>query len=364
LQRINIHEVAKRAKVSIATVSRAINGKPKVSNTVIRRVWRVIEEIGYYPNTHARTLVQGHSRTFGLMVSSTIARFYPEVLQGFADLGAEYNYDILLSPIPKDANRFGLVVRRLMERRVGGVAILSFAREKSLATIFERSNVPVIEIVTESSKASASTIKIDYEHGIRQAVQHLAALGHLRIAFIAGPANSKIASARKHAFRKCMREIALPSKLILEGDHTLESGITAMSTLARLTPRPSAVICSHDLTAVGVMRAARDLNIDIPKHLSVVGLDDIDAAQFTTPALTTVRTSQFEIANAAFHALLNATPTDGSSSSHDPFTIKTNLVLRDSTAIASCRIAATIGVTVRGSSTIASMTNKDFSNVV
>src|SRR5205085_11969312 len=109
----------------------------------------------------------------------------------------------------------------------------------------------------------------------------------LLIAFVGGSLHSKAAMAQKRAFRKCMREIALPSKLLLEGDDTLEAGIKVMSTLASLTHRPSAVICSNDMTAIGEIRAALDLHINVPRDLSVVGFDDIDVAQFTSPALTT-----------------------------------------------------------------------------
>jgi len=364
LQPINIHEVAKRAKVSIATVSRAVNGKPKVSKAVSRRVWRVIEEIGYYPNTHARTLAQGRSRIFGLMVSGTVIRFFPEILNRFADLGVEHNHEILLSPIPEDSGRLDLVARGLIERRVDGVAILTFKQEKSLIKIFGRSNVHVFAIDAEPSIPSLSTVEIDCENGMREAVQHLAALGHGRIAFIDGPLHSRTSKARKDAFRKCMKEIALSSKLILEGDHTVEAGAKAISTLSSLAHAASAVICSNDMTAIGVIRAAWDLHVNIPKDLSLVGFDDIDVAQFTTPALTTVRISQTEIANAAFRALLNATATESSLSSPEQSTIKSSLVLRASTAIAPCRLTTNVETSLRATSTIDSSTNKEISNFV
>jgi DNA-binding LacI/PurR family transcriptional regulator len=364
LQRINIHEVAKRAKVSIATVSRAINGKHKVSKTVARRVWRVIEEIGYCPNTHARTLKQGRSRIFGLMVSGTIVRFFPQILDRFTDLGVEHKHDILLSLIPEDSDRHELVARGLIGRCVDGVAILTFRQEKSLIKIFERSNVHVFAIDAKSSIPLLSTVQIDCEHGMREAVQHLASLGHLRIAFVEGSPHSRTSKGRKDAFRKCMKEIVLSSKLVLEGDHTVEAGVKALSTLCRLTHPPSAIICSNDITAIGVLRAAQDLHVNIPKDISVVGFDDIDAAQFTTPALTTVRISQIDIANAAFDALLNASANKSSAPSHERSVIKTNLVLRASTAIAACRLSATDAAPVRALSVIDPATNKEFLNVV
>ncbi len=119
-------------------------------------------------------------------------------------------------------------------------------------------------------------------HGVRQAVQYLAALGHVRIALITGPASLRTAVARKIAFQKCMKEIGLeiPPQLLVEGDHTLEAGMKALFGLAALPDQPSAVLCSNDMTAIGVMRGASELGLNVPRDLSVVGFDDIQIAQF------------------------------------------------------------------------------------
>jgi LacI family transcriptional regulator len=333
---MSLAEIAKRANVSIATVSRTINGIPSVRPAVARRVQKVVEELGYYPNTHARALVSGQSRIFGLLVSEITNPFFPEIVQTFEDLGFQHNYEIIMSSTVKPSSRLDLAARRMLERRVEGVAILTFGREDSLIEIFRRRNVPAVVIDVDSPWALLKTIRIDYEHGIRQAVQHLAALGHVRIAFITGPIFLKTAIARKLAFQKCMTEIGLEvsPRLLVEGDHTMEAGMRGMAALAALAERPSAVICSNDVTAIGVMRHAFELGLGIPGDLSVVGFDDIHLAQYMTPPLTTVRMSRSEIASLAFEALLNLVKVQGSESSGDAYEIKTNLVLRGSTALA------------------------------
>ena len=170
----------------------------------------------------------------------------------------------------------------------------------------------------------------------RQAVQHLAALGHLRIAFVSGPEHLKTVVQRKAAFLECMREIGLPTspQLLIDGDHTMAAGMTAISALAALPDRPSAVVCSNDLTAIGLMRQAFELALEIPRDLSVVGFDDIRPAQFMIPPLTTIQLSQIEIADLAFRALLDSAEAPCNRSSCYEYTIKTNLVLRRSTALA------------------------------
>jgi len=152
------------------------------------------------------------------------------------------------------------------------------------------------------------SLRIDYQHGMRQAVQLLAALGHVRIAFISGPVRQRTAAIRRAAFQECMTEIGLRTipELLFAGDQTMEGGVKAMSALGALPDRPSAVICSNDLTAIGVMRQAFDLSVDVPRDLSVIGFEDIRMAQFTIPALTAVEISQTVIAETAFRALLQS----------------------------------------------------------
>jgi len=337
---MTVQEIAKRAKVSTATVSRTINRIPTVDPILARRVWNVIEQVGYYPNTHARTLVSGRSRIFGLIVPEITNPFFPEIVQTFTELGVKHQYEVLLSFLPQDESLLEKAARQMIERRVDGVAILTFGREDALIDVFTRQNVPVFVVDMKSPEPLVKSVHIDYEHGIRQAVQHLAALGHLRIAFVSGPEHLKTVVQRKFAFLECMREIGLPTspQLLIEGDHTMAAGMTAISALAALPDRPSAVVCSNDLTAIGVMRQAFELALEIPRDLSVVGFDDIRLAQFMTPPLTTVQLSQVEIAEIAFRALLDSAEVTSDKSSCYKCTIKTNLVLRRSTALAPGRL--------------------------
>ena len=308
---MNVREIATLAKVSTATVSRTINRVPTVDPVLARRVWKVIEEVGYYPNTHARTLVRGRSRIFGLMVSEIISRFFPEMVQSFAELAVEHNYDTLLRPIPNDSRHIDIAARQMIERRVDGVAVLTFWPQERVINVFQRNHVPVFAIEGDSAGPYVRTLTIDYRHGIRQAVQHLAALGHSRIAFISGPANFRSAAERKIAFQESMNEISLSPQRIVDGDHTMEAGVKAMLEVMSLPDRPSAVLCSNDTTAIGVLRAAFDQGLRVPGDLSVVGFDDIRLSRFMSPPLTTVEISQTQIAHAAFQELLDSVEAPG-----------------------------------------------------
>jgi DNA-binding LacI/PurR family transcriptional regulator len=332
---MDIREIAKRAGVSTATVSRAINRVPSVNRQLAKRVWSVVDELGYYPNTQARALVSGRSRIFGLIVSEITNPFFPEIVQVFETIAVQHHYEILLTSTGNDPKRMESAVRRMIERRVEGVAIMTFGMEEVLLEDLKLRKVPLVFVDVGPQRPRVSNIRIDYLNGIRQAVQHLAALRHERIAFVTGPLRLKSALSREQAFVRSMGEIGLEADpaLIVEGDHTMEGGMAAFAQL--LPNRPTAVLCSNDMTAIGVMRKCHEAGITIPRDLSVVGFDDIRIAQFMLPPLTTVQMSQAELARIAFNALLAEVGRETPVPEGTEFVLKTNLVLRESTALMS-----------------------------
>ena len=332
---MDIRQIAKHARVSTATVSRVINRVPTVNAQLAKRVWSVIEELGYYPNTQARALVSGRSRIFGLIISEITNPFFPEIVQVFETIAVQRHYEILLTSTENDPKRMKSAVRRMIERRVEGVAILTFGMEEPLLEGLTVRNVPLVFVDVGPPGPRISNIRIDYQHGIRQAVQHLAALRHERIAFITGPLRLKSAATRRQAFLQSMQEIGIEPNmdLVIEGNHTMEGGMEAFSRLLAGRVRPTAVMCSNDMTAIGVMRRSHDAGISIPRELSVIGFDDIRLAQFVIPPLTTVQMSQAELARLAFNALMTDVEREVPIPSGSEYVLKTNLVLRESTSL-------------------------------
>ena len=250
------HSIAKRAKVSTATVSRTINRVPTVDPALAKRVMKVVEDMGYYPNTAARALVSGKSRIFGLIVSEITNPFFPEIVQAFEEIAVQNHYEILLTSTVHDPKRMELAVRRMIERRVDGVAILTFGMEDALISC-DSAKYPLVFVDVGPQAAGVTNIRVNYQQGIREAVNHVAKLGHKRIAFVAGPTNLKSAMARRGAFEEAMENgLAVDQELIVTGDHKVEGGIAALALLAGLK-RPTAILCSNDMTAVGVMRQKR-----------------------------------------------------------------------------------------------------------
>jgi LacI family transcriptional regulator len=293
-----------------------------------------IAELGYYPNRQARALVSGRSRVFGLIISEITNPFFPEIVQTFETLAVEKNYEILLTSTIHDPKRMELAVRRMIEARVDGVAILTFGMEDELLDHFRFRNVPLVFVDVGPKAPRVNNIRVDYVHGIRQAVQHLAAMKHQQIGFVSGPLKLRSAIARKEAFENSMREIGLQVRpeFIVQGDHRLEGGKQALQNLHELGELPTALLCSNDMTAIGVMRQAFELGISVPQQLSVIGFDDTRLADFMIPPLTTIQMSQTELARLAFEGLYQevqrATPLPNGTE----YTLKTQLILRSSTS--------------------------------
>ena len=330
---MDIRDVAKRAKVSTATVSRTVNNVATVDAQLAKRVWKAIEELGYYPNRQARALVSGRSRVFGLIVSEITNPFFPEIVQTFETLAVENHYEILLTSTIHDPKRMELAVRRMIEGRADGVAILTFGMEEELLEHLRFRNTPLVFVDVGPKAPRVSNIHVDYLDGIRQAVQHLAALRHERIGFVTGPLELRSAVARKEAFEKAMREIGLPVRpeFILQGDHRLEGGKAAVQMIWNLREKPTALLCSNDMTAIGVLREAFELGIQVPRDLSVIGFDDIRMAEFVTPPLTTIQMSQTELARLAFTALIEEVKRETPAPKGTELILKTKLILRRST---------------------------------
>jgi DNA-binding LacI/PurR family transcriptional regulator len=330
----DIRTVAERAKVSIATVSRTINGISTVNPELARRVWEAIEELNYYPNTQARSLVSGRSRIFGLVVSEITNPFFPELIQGFEDIAVAHGYEILVGSTNYDIKRMNQCIRRMLERKVEGVAVMTFGIEEPLLQQLSERNVPLALIDFHVQSPLASTLVVDYRQGIRQGVQHLAALGHRDIAFVSGPTQLQSARGRRTAFLESMEEVGIPAEQvrIVEGDHTLEGGMQAFQQLRESGDLPTAIMCSNDMTAIGVLRSAHKAALQVPDDLSIIGFDDIHLAQFTFPPLTTVLMSRAEIARGAFealHAHVERQPGQKDVKADRP--ISTQLVVRQST---------------------------------
>ena len=328
---MDIHAVAKRANVSIATVSRTINHVPTVNPKMAKRVWEAIRELDYFPNTQARALVSGRSRLLGLIVSEITNPFFPELIQGFEEIAVENGYEVLVSSTNYDPERMSVCIRRMIERKADGVAVMTFGIEEPLLAQLAERKIPLVFVDVGPDRPGISVLKVDYHFGIRQGVQHLAALGHRGIGFVTGPLRLHSAVSRLAAFEKTMQECGLEAApgWIVDGNHTMEGGMAAARKLLASGALPTAIMCSNDMSAIGVLHILHRNNLRVPDDISLIGFDDINLTEVMIPPLTSIEMSRADLARGAISALRahleNASP-------QREYPIGTHLVVRESTA--------------------------------
>jgi DNA-binding LacI/PurR family transcriptional regulator len=225
-------------------------------------------------------------------------------------------------------------IQRMLERKVDGVAVMTFGIETPLLDRLAARNVPLVFVDNCPKGSLFSAIEVDYFHGIREGVQHLAVLGHRKIGFISGPLHLFSSQARQRAFLRALAEIGLSAnpEWLPEGDHTLEGGITAMKETLKARDVPTAIMCSNDMTAIGVLHALYGTGYKVPDDFSVIGFDDVNITQFTLPPLTSVQMSRRELARCAVMALRDHLEPHRQASAQSVYKVTTTLTVRQSTS--------------------------------
>lgn len=305
---MDIIEVARRAKVSTATVSRVLNGSPGVREKTSAHVRKIVEELKYVPNSNARSLRVGRTRLFGLIISDIKNPFFPELIDAFEAFATTQSIDVIFTHTNYDPDRLIKCVRRMIDRNVDGIAVMTSEVDEQAIVQAEQARVPLVLLNQKGFEERCCNILVDYSQGFREAIEHLQSLGHCDIGFIAGPPSLSSARRRRRAFEAAMKRcgLSLQKKWIAVGDLRVDGGRLAMSKLLAGASRPTAVVTSNDLMAIGALQAAREAGVCIPDNLSVVGFDDLPISTMVYPALTTIQLSRREIAHLAFSGLIEA----------------------------------------------------------
>jgi LacI family transcriptional regulator len=329
---VRIKDVAKLSGVSTATVSHVINKTRYVSDETKRRVLGAIENVGYTPNIHARNLASGRSRTLGLIISDITNPFFPDLVKSIQERALEL---VIVLNTNYEPERDAPYVQRLLELQVRGVMILTTEMDLSVIERLSSRRIAVVFLDIGKVGPHTSNIRVNYEKGVHQAVEHLLELGHRQIAFIGGPEHFKSAQFRRQAFLRTMKKhrASLHTEpVIYKGDFKLESGQQAVRELLTLKNRPTAIIAANDLMAVGALRELGRTGLQVPKDISVIGCDDIWLAKLTDPQLTTIMIPRAEIGAAAVEAVLHTNSGEGRSGRE--IKISTELLVRESTGAA------------------------------
>ena len=325
---LTIRDVADAAGVSTATVSNVLNKTGKVGKRTQLLVLATVKRLGYVANAHARSLASRDSRTLGIIVSDIENPFFPEVIKSFEVRARQLGYEVILSDTNYDPRRTREVAERMMEHNVRGVAVMT--SEMSLRLIHELAarKIAVTFLDLAPPRTYMSNLRIDYASGVQLIVEHLFENGHRRIAFVAGRLGLKSNLVRQQAYEQSMVRLGLEVGPIIGGDLRFEGGLAAGIKIAKLDPRPTAVVAVNDLTAVGVIKALTGAGCRVPADISVTGFDNIRLAEYCNPSITTVdvhRDLLGQLAANALHELSRVGTPQGRE-----YPIAVDLILRES----------------------------------
>jgi DNA-binding LacI/PurR family transcriptional regulator len=328
-----MREVARRAGVSPATVSRVLNNTHSISAETQQRVLDVVHQLNYYKNVHARRLATGRSDLFGLVISEIANPYFPEIIRGFQAAAWDQGFDVLLCNTEYQPDRTKSVIRKLIESDARGVAIMTSSIDQPLIAELTTTGVGVVFCNLPPAGKLISNISIDYQRGIAQAIEHVVALGHRRAAVIAGPEDNRTATTIKQALVTGLTQRKLNPFPVLDSNYRVDAGASAVRAILEQRNVPTVIFCGNDLIAMGAMNALEEAGVRVPEDVSVIGIDDIAFAFLARPPLTTIAVPREHLGKIAFealHKILKLKRRKGTE-----YYLGTELVIRKSTAQAS-----------------------------
>ena len=298
-----IRDVARAAGVSVATVSRALNGADNVLPTTRQRIVEAAQQLRFTPSGAARSLITRRTDTVGALLPDLFGEYFSELIRGIDQAARARGLHLLVSSSHGDADEAAKAMRA-MNGRVDGLIVLSPHADTDFLHHNLPSRLPAVLLNTGATLPGHARFVIDNYGGAQAMARHLAASGRKRIAFIGGPQGNHEAQERLRGYRAGLK--AAMKEAVFEGDFTEEAGWAAGRRIAQTKPRPDAVFAANDMMAVGCLAALREAGLRVPEDVAVAGFDDIPIARYITPALTTIRVPIAALGSAALDALAKA----------------------------------------------------------
>lgn len=330
----NMHEVARRAGVSLGTVSNVLNHPELVSEETRERVKRTIDELGFVRNGSARHLRVGSTQSIGLVVLDVSNPFFTEVARGAEDAASERGYIVILCNSDNSPRKEKNYLRVLEEQRVSGVLIVPVDDKANYARALRRSGTAIVLLDRVSQDANTCSVSVDDVYGGKLAGQHLLERGHRRIAYIHGPFTSAQYADRLGGLRQAVAEAGLDpdraiTPLAAETDNA-HAGAACVESFLKLGDRPTAIFCGNDYLAMGVMYELARRQVMVPRDVALIGYDDIDLAPMLAVPLTTIRQPKYDLGFAATDLLLDEI-TNKEAHTHRQIVFRPELIVRQST---------------------------------
>jgi DNA-binding LacI/PurR family transcriptional regulator len=301
-----LHKLAKAAGVSASTVSRALTpGNHPVNEETRQRILALAEELDYHPNLIARGLRTDRTLTIGIVVDNIISPFSPTIIRGIQDFLQQHHYFSVIINTDWNPDSETKAIDELISRSIDGVILVeSFSRGAN--PVLDLAGKPYVFVHRLFSRGDRNSVMVDDFYGAHMAVDHLARLGHRRIAFIEGPRGWDASTNRNIGYREALAKwgVQYDPDLVQEGDWELQSGFATARNFLALPQRPTAIFAANDLMALGAIYAAQDAGLVVPGDVAVVGYDDREIASLSRPTITTVTLPCYEMGQASAKLLL------------------------------------------------------------
>lgn len=327
---MRLKDVAKRAGVSTATVSRVLNSLDVVKSSTRTKVMKAIAELNYHPNLHARTLAGGKSRILGMIVSNLENPFFFDIFQSLEEQALLHGLEVFLINTGYEPERLSRAVRAMIGRRVAGLAMIVSETDPLLIRELQDARIPAVFYDVGVAGRNISSIRVDYRSGVERIVDYLRHLGHRRFAYVGHHSGLAPTSEREQTFLAAVARYAPETTGVTAADEdSLDGGRRAAQRLLNGKTRPTAIICVNDMMAAGVLRALREHGLRVPQDVSVTGFDNIRLASYCEPPLTTAHIPREQIGRLVFEALTGCEETDNGPQLD--MVIEPELVVRQST---------------------------------
>ncbi len=328
---ITIKEIAEKANVSIATVSRALNNDKNVKPNTRKAVLSIAKELKYKPNILARSLAKNKSNIIGVVLPDVDGEFFSEIIHGVDEIVYPDGYHTIVASSHSQRSIVESLVRFMGESLIRGIIIIVPTISEQIKDILDNSTIPATVINSKGEGIDHDTVTIDNYQGAYSMCEYLIKAGYKKIAHIKGPHNNDDAIQRTEGFTDALKNYKIPihSEWIINGEFTAESGKDACRRLLTMTNKPDAIFAANDMMALGCYKAIRSFGLSIPEDIGVAGFDDIFISQFLTPRLTTVHVPISEIGRAAAASLIERIENGSENGNSDLKSIKvsTGLVI-------------------------------------
>jgi LacI family transcriptional regulator len=328
-----IRDVAQRAAVSVASVSRVLTGAGPVTDATRARVLKAVDELQYVPHSGARSLSTSKTHTVGVILPDLFGEFFSELIRGMDLAARALGYHLIVSSSHDDADEASAAIRS-MRGRVDGLIVLSPHLDAANLAASLAGRTPILLMNGGANDAGRPSIVVDNHGGAVQAVEHLVAQGRRRIAHIAGPAGNLEAEARLAGYLEAMAAAGLPTTVV-DGAFTQASGHRAGEALAAMAQRPDAVFAANDNMAVGAMFALQEAGLRVPEDVALVGFDDVPLASLVRPGLTTLKIDIAETGRRALERVVGFIESAGEAAAAACEVVRPALVVRPSSTAAS-----------------------------